>query len=341
MHVPETPAPQFPVGFFRRTAAFLVDAIVVHALTLALFLLYYRPPLRLMYLIEEPSLISGFGLLFGLLGTLVAMAYFTVMTSLGGQTVGKAIVGARVVRFGDHGGVGFARALLRWLGYALSGLPLYYGFVCIGFRRDRRGLHDTLADTWVVSDVRGGFLGCAVACQVFLVILVIVWLMLFPSVVDFVHAYGLTSSQCAVPSRILACMAAAILAMPAAWMIAAVTRQSVEGLSHRKLLAWAGTGFVTLALLQPTCLIAISKVLPVMRELLGARVASNNVLTPGLLVMGLLHATINLGVCAGAIVLAVWLSDRKGGRLFWTVLAVLTGIWLAASFGLYIWACGW
>jgi len=42
-------------------------------------------------------------------------------------------------------------ALLRWIASWIAAMPLLLGFVIAGLRRDKRGLHDLLAGTRVVS----------------------------------------------------------------------------------------------------------------------------------------------------------------------------------------------
>ena len=80
------------------------------------------------------------------------------MLSMRGQTIGKRLLGIRIVRFGDGSNPGFVRAwLLRSLVVGLIGtLPMVgnvfmivnYAFI---FRADRRCLHDLIADTKVVK----------------------------------------------------------------------------------------------------------------------------------------------------------------------------------------------
>jgi uncharacterized RDD family membrane protein YckC len=77
-----------------------------------------------------------------------AAAYTTVLHALGGQTIGKMLVGIRVVLAdGEPPPVG--TALLRFLGYFASGGILTLGFVMAGLRHDKRALHDLIAGTRV------------------------------------------------------------------------------------------------------------------------------------------------------------------------------------------------
>ena len=80
------------------------------------------------------------------------------MVSTRGQSLGKRILGLRIVRFGTGAPAGFLHGwLLRavvpgiisclpWIGYLF--LIVNYCFI---FREDRRCLHDLIADTCVVK----------------------------------------------------------------------------------------------------------------------------------------------------------------------------------------------
>jgi uncharacterized RDD family membrane protein YckC len=78
----------------------------------------------------------------------VAGLYQIVGWRLRGQTLGKWLLGIRVVSLGG-GTVGVARALIRFGGYFLSGLPFYLGFLWV-LGPERRAFHDLLAGTEVV-----------------------------------------------------------------------------------------------------------------------------------------------------------------------------------------------
>lgn len=76
--------------------------------------------------------------------------YHVLLWSWRGQTVGKMAVHIKVLsRTG--GRVSLGRSALRLLGYAASVTPLFLGVVIALFDRERRALHDRLADTVVVE----------------------------------------------------------------------------------------------------------------------------------------------------------------------------------------------
>ena len=68
-----------------------------------------------------------------------------------GQTPGKMAVKARVVNR-DGQGITFGQAIVRVLGYYLSTIPLYLGFIWIMIDRKGRGWHDMIASTCVISE---------------------------------------------------------------------------------------------------------------------------------------------------------------------------------------------
>jgi uncharacterized RDD family membrane protein YckC len=76
--------------------------------------------------------------------------YFLASWVWRGQTVGKMAMAIKVVRRDGHP-LGVGTALLRLVGYLFSTLLLFAGFLMIVFDRQRRGLHDRLADTLVVE----------------------------------------------------------------------------------------------------------------------------------------------------------------------------------------------
>jgi uncharacterized RDD family membrane protein YckC len=85
------------------------------------------------------------------LAALVGFLYFFIFHALGGRTPGKRLCGLRVIDgYGRAPSVG--RALGRTAAYGASALLLALGFLWIGFDREKRGLHDWLADTYVISD---------------------------------------------------------------------------------------------------------------------------------------------------------------------------------------------
>jgi len=78
-----------------------------------------------------------------------AAAYTTVLHALFGQTVGKMIVGVRVVVGEDGVPPSFGASLLRYVAYFVSFATLGLGYVMAALRHDKRALHDLIAGTRV------------------------------------------------------------------------------------------------------------------------------------------------------------------------------------------------
>jgi uncharacterized RDD family membrane protein YckC len=75
--------------------------------------------------------------------------YFAYQWTLGGKTIGMALLGIRVVRT-DGSAIGARQAVVRTLTLPLSFLLFGLGFLGILTNRDRHALHDRLAGTAVV-----------------------------------------------------------------------------------------------------------------------------------------------------------------------------------------------
>ncbi len=82
----------------------------------------------------------------GIALTVWAFFYFTYARATTGRTIGKALIGTRVVR-ADGSDLRAGRAALRVLVMPLSFLLLGIGLLLILLRKDRRALHDLIADT--------------------------------------------------------------------------------------------------------------------------------------------------------------------------------------------------
>src|SRR5207249_698488 len=71
-----------------------------------------------------------------------------VLHTMDGQTIGKMLMGARVVG-ADGAPLPLGAALLRYVAYFVSAAPLAMGFIMAGLRRDKRALHDLIAGSRV------------------------------------------------------------------------------------------------------------------------------------------------------------------------------------------------
>jgi uncharacterized RDD family membrane protein YckC len=132
-----------PAGFWIRAAAAALDLGLVVAVERS-----FQAVARLT--VGSPAMEAwGVGSTVALFALLFAAAYATVLHALDGQTVGKLLMGVRVVSLAGGAPTG-GQAFLRWLGYWASLVPVGLGYLMAGLRADKRALHDLLAGTRVV-----------------------------------------------------------------------------------------------------------------------------------------------------------------------------------------------
>ncbi len=140
-------------GFFRRFFAFLLDVVVIVLLASVMGLLSF---------IGYKVGLSGHGrsitwqnvvpLIFLLTWGCIFLAtlYFVVFHGGEGKTIGKWLLGLRVVGR-EQSAITYSRAFLRWLAMVVFA-PLGLGFLWILWSPEKRGWHDYLARTWVIRD---------------------------------------------------------------------------------------------------------------------------------------------------------------------------------------------
>ncbi len=154
-----------PAGFWIRLASFLIDNILVFigslifGVVLVAILITIFPDLAgnpvdeytwdaILTASESPATwldwaIFVFFFIFGI-------AYFTIAIGWKGQTLGKLMLGLKVVRT-DGRRAGFLHAFVRSLGYLLSISSIGIGFLVIAWNDQKRGLHDFISDTKVIK----------------------------------------------------------------------------------------------------------------------------------------------------------------------------------------------
>jgi uncharacterized RDD family membrane protein YckC len=145
-------------GFWRRAAATAIDALAVLPALLLLVFVAGRlaqltlPAARLTDLDVWLDLaLAGDPALWGMVGlsTTLVVIYLLVFQTTLGRTLGMRVCRLEVIDvYGEKPSL--ARAALRTAGYLACAATLGLGFVWIGFDREKRGLHDWLAGTYVI-----------------------------------------------------------------------------------------------------------------------------------------------------------------------------------------------
>ena len=126
-----------PAGFWVRLAAYLIDGIVLSTGWLVL----------VRTLGDGTFEADSVGEYFANLA--LSAAYFTLLVAAWGTTIGKRVFSMYVVH-SDGSRVSPLRSLARALAQYVSAATLFIGFIMIGVRKDKRGLHDLICDTVVV-----------------------------------------------------------------------------------------------------------------------------------------------------------------------------------------------
>jgi uncharacterized RDD family membrane protein YckC len=135
-------SPPRPAGFWIRAVALAIDLVVF---VLVQFSFELMATAMLGPAGDGGGSQSPAVFLFTLLFT---AAYTTVLHAVTGQTIGKSLVGVRVVG-ADGAPLPLGAAFLRYLAYFISLIPLGFGYLVAALRRDKRALHDLIAGSRV------------------------------------------------------------------------------------------------------------------------------------------------------------------------------------------------
>ena len=137
---------EVPAGFWLRVLAAVIDSIICNVVVFVM-------GFGIGFLIESNN--YGFNemtqLLIMAMGIIVTLFYYIFFTGYGGQTPGKMALQIKVIH-NDGSEIGYGQAFVReTIGKIISYLLLCIGYLMVGLRRDKRGLHDLLASTRVIK----------------------------------------------------------------------------------------------------------------------------------------------------------------------------------------------
>lgn len=124
-------------SFFSRLIAYLIDMVIV-AIPAGIVEIIFT---------NQSGRISPIG---AILYVVIAFGYYIYFWSSSGQTLGKKWLGVRVVST-DGEIISAGRAVLRLIGYAISGLFFGLGFLWAAWDSESQGWHDKIANTYVIQ----------------------------------------------------------------------------------------------------------------------------------------------------------------------------------------------
>jgi uncharacterized RDD family membrane protein YckC len=148
-------------GFWKRFAAYLIDSIIMSAVTFLVlipFLAMIGISAGVSSSMEDSEAAAGLiGLLIGayLFAIFVMMIaqwlYFALMESSSRQaTLGKMALGIIVTDM-NGGQLGFGKATGRYFGKIVSSMIMCIGYLMVAFTEKKQALHDMMAGTLVVN----------------------------------------------------------------------------------------------------------------------------------------------------------------------------------------------
>lgn len=149
----QPPAPIERPSFRRRWVAYLIDLIILSvADAFVTMVLDSAPPA-----VPSPSSLSAsaadLAALWQVASAVIHLAvptlYFVWGNSSGGQTIGKAVLGIKVVSI-DGSLLTWRKGILRTVGYVPSTLLFGLGFLSAAWDKDKQAWHDKIAGTCVV-----------------------------------------------------------------------------------------------------------------------------------------------------------------------------------------------
>ncbi len=139
-------------GFWLRLAAYIIDSIILNTVFFVLALIVGVASAILQNVVGAAGFFVGalsMSLLY-ILSFVGGWLYFAMMESSPRQgTLGKMALGMKVTDLQGRR-ISFGRATGRFFAKMLSALTLLIGYVMIGFTEKKQGLHDKIAETYVV-----------------------------------------------------------------------------------------------------------------------------------------------------------------------------------------------
>jgi len=144
-----------PAGFWRRLGAYFIDGIIIGFICFPVNLFAQLIiPLASQAGADSGGVMAGALILSGLLQMVTYFGaqflYAGYFLSKKGATPGKLVLNLKVINNSTGANLSFVQGGLRSaLGYLVSSLVIFIGFLMIAFRADKRGLHDLIFDSHV------------------------------------------------------------------------------------------------------------------------------------------------------------------------------------------------
>jgi uncharacterized RDD family membrane protein YckC len=137
-------------SFLHRLVALVIDVVCVNLIQLLVAVVVGMPLLLGGLTLDPSEVVARYGLV-SAVTTLIGLAYFVYFWGAKGATPGKMAVGLKIVGTDGTMPIGYLKAFVRYIGFIISGIIIFLGYLLIIVDADNQGLHDKIASTYVVS----------------------------------------------------------------------------------------------------------------------------------------------------------------------------------------------
>ena len=129
-------------SFAKRLAAYLIDVVILYNLTEIIFIItaiLAPPDIFIQLVLAVPFVL------------LLLCSYFILFWFFAhGATPGMMLTKIRVIQ-SNRSNILFGQSVMRYIGFILSTLPLFLGFIWVLFDKKNQGWHDKIAKTFVIT----------------------------------------------------------------------------------------------------------------------------------------------------------------------------------------------
>ena len=134
-------------GFWIRVGASIIDSILILIIIAPLLTFIYGEE----YWVSESFIQGTWDVLLNYLLPAIAIIIFWIYRS---ATPGKMVLGLTIVDAQTGGKPSTGQFIGRYLGYYVSMIPLFLGFIWVGIDKRKQGWHDKLAGTVVIRNTK-------------------------------------------------------------------------------------------------------------------------------------------------------------------------------------------
>lgn len=138
-------------GFWIRTAATLIDTVLLSLILIPILWFFYAGDwdrILATGLSSKPQIV-WFDML---MNYIMPLLYTLLMWMLWSASLGKKILGLKIIDASSGAPLRFGQALLRYLGYFPAVIMMMIGIFWVIFDQRKQGWHDKMANTIVVHN---------------------------------------------------------------------------------------------------------------------------------------------------------------------------------------------